>query len=209
MVINDLRLKGQKVRNVYLPGLMLLITLLLPAHHLYANGRDIENAVASLNEQIENGCTASELSRLHLYRARQYAKLGRKSAARQDYQAALKYNYAGWIANEYGYFLYHCGEYAKAYKTAKKVLQDFPQLSGEANRLKKQAGDKFKEQYFEENPPAIVMDVQVDPDRKTRHDLIRQQRPQKAVVYKYPSVTTASSAKSSSSSATKPIRRST
>lgn len=183
-------------RFVLLP---LLAVILANPTPLFAKKSETTAAIVALTKQITATPDGKPKAKLHLYRARHYAKLAEKVEANKDYQAALKYNYAGWIANEYGYFLYNCGEYGLAYKTAKKVIKDFPHLEHEATKLKKKAGDKFKKDYLAENPPVIVMDVEVDPNRVTRHDLIRKQQAKQSRIYKYPSVTKASKPSSGSS----------
>jgi tetratricopeptide (TPR) repeat protein len=188
---------------------ILLGVLLTVPGQLFAQKSETTEAIQALTKQISTTPDGKPKAKLHLYRARHYARLGEKVEANKDYQAALTYNYAGWIANEYGYFLYNCGEYGLAYKSAKKVMKDFPQFENEAKKLKKKAGDKFKEQYLEENPPEIVMDNETDPNYVSRHDLIRKQQPKKGQIYKYPSVTKASTSSSSSKAKAKPRRRST
>ncbi|WP_163338847.1 tol-pal system YbgF family protein [Desulfopila sp. IMCC35008] len=189
---------------------ILLAAILATPGSLYAKRSETTEVIQALTQQIASTPDGKPKAKLHLYRARHYAKLGQKIEANNDYQAALKHHYAGWIANEYGYFLFNCGEYGLSYKTAKKVIKDFPQFAQEATKLKKKAGDKFKEQYLEENPPEIVMNVEVDPNQVTRLDLVRKQQANKSRIYKYPSVTKASNTSSGSSSTkTKPKPRST
>lgn len=187
----------------------LLIAMLVAPGPLFARKSETTEAISALTQQLSTTPAGKPKARLHLYRARHYAKLGQKVEANRDYQSALEHHYAGWIANEYGYFLYNCGEYGLSYKTAKKVMKDFPQFEKEARKLKKKAGDKFKEQYLEENPPEIVMNVEVDPNRVTRLDLVRKQQANKSKIYTYPSVTKASKASSGSSVKAKPKPRST
>lgn len=188
---------------------VMLAAILAYPSSICAKKSETTETIKALTKQIGTTPDGKPKAKLHLYRARHYAKLGQKIEANNDYQAALEYHYAGWIANEYGHFLYNCGEYGLSYKTAKKVIKDFPQFAQEATKLKKKAGDKFKEQYLEENPPEIVMNVEVDPNRVTRLDLVRKQQAKKSKVYKYPSVTKASKASSGSSTKTKPKPRST
>jgi hypothetical protein len=83
-------------------------------------------------------------------------------------------SYEGWILNELGYFMYKLGEYEKAYNVADKVLTDFPHFEKKATELKKLAKVKWDEEYLKANPPTITIDTAPDPNRVTRHDLVRQ-----------------------------------
>ena len=139
-----------------------------------ASGNESERLIVSLSERIAAADDAKEKSRLHLHRARQHARQGSSREALLDYREALKNNPAGWILNEYGYYLYHCKKYELAYQTAEKVLADYPHLAGEAGALKEKARLRSQEQYENEHPPTIIMDAKVNNRRVTRHDLIRQ-----------------------------------
>ena len=92
----------------------------------------------------------------------------------QGYLEALDYSYTGWILNEYSSFLYRTGEYERAYRAASKVVEDFPQFEREAESIKRKAKEEYQKEYLEANPPTIIMNTKVDPNRVTRHDLIRR-----------------------------------
>lgn len=190
--------------------LILLCLLLLVPEILFASEDETRAMVASLNEQI-NSCSAGKSkAKLFLYRARQHAILNDRTLAMKDYQAALQEDYTGWIANEYAHFLYNCGEYEQAYNAAGRVIKEFPHLKNEAERLREKAEARYREVYNEQHPPTIVMDVQVDPNRKSRHDLMRPVR-QTATSSTYASITQSSSSAGSKTTATKaktPTRRS-
>jgi len=55
-----------------------------------------------------------------------------------------------------------------------KVAEDFPQFEKEAESIKRKAKQEYQKEYLEANPPTIIMNTKVDPNRVTRHDLIRR-----------------------------------
>lgn len=179
--------KRKSPRRILHSILFFQCVILFSPATLVASGDDAAMLIASITDKITTAAGQKEKSRLYLYRARQHAKLNNNKEAVLDYQHALNSNPAGWILNEYGYFLYHCGKYGQAYKIAVKILEDFPHLAGEAKTLKKIAGNKYREEYYAEHPPTIIMDIEVDPQRVTRHDLIRKVQ-SKNSSYTYPSV---------------------
>ena len=137
---------------------------------------DIQGIISTLDKQIHNSTSPDEKARLYCYQARNYTKLNRIDEARSCYIKALNSSHTGWLLNEYGYFLYNNGMYELAYAASQKVLRDFPHLSKEATSLQNMAFAKYEEEYYIKNPPTIVMDTKVDPNRVSRHDLIRQYR---------------------------------
>lgn len=70
--------------------------------------------------------------------------------------------------------MYKIGEYEKAYNVSLKLLNDFPYLEEDAHRLNAQSKKKWNEEYLRTNPPKISIDSAPDPNRITRHDLIKQ-----------------------------------
>jgi tetratricopeptide (TPR) repeat protein len=132
--------------------------------------------IETLDQQIHDTGSTSDKARLYCFRARNYANLQNIEEARKDYILALNTNYSGWILNEYGYFLYQNNMYELAYTAAMKVLKDFPYLQKEAVILKDKAYAKYEAEYYEKNPPTIIMDTEIDPHRLTRYDLIRKHR---------------------------------
>lgn len=134
---------------------------------------DPEEIISLLDNQIENAPNDTERSKYYCFRARNYTKIRDLDKAEQDYLAALDYAYSGWILNEYSYFLYRVGEYERAYRAAARVEQDFPHLKSEAGKIKKKAKSKYQEEYNAAHPPTILLDSKVDPNRVTRHDLIK------------------------------------
>ncbi len=144
----------------------------------------IELAVASsiedLTIQIAITNNKSELSKLYTYRARTYTKAQEKELANKDYLKALGYNYAGWLMNEYGYFLYKKGDYKRAYVVAKKSVKDFPHTSGDALKLQQKAKKKYDVEYKKNNPETIVVSEQnIKRNQVTKYDLNKNKRPQK------------------------------
>lgn len=133
-----------------------------------------EVLIRSISEQLPNVHNPKDKARLYCFRARNHAKLGNQRSAIDDYLKALNTSYEGWILNELGHFMFGSGEFEKAYNVAEKVLADFPQFNKEANKLKRQAQEKWEEEQLRQNPPTITIDSDPDPNRVSRHDLIRK-----------------------------------
>lgn len=179
----------------------LVILLLLISVPVNGGQENIQGIIDSLDQQIASSASADEKATLCCYRARNYVKLKDNDQAEQDYLEALEYAYSGWILHEYSYFLYRTREYERAYRASLKVLEDFPQFEKSANKLKQKAFAKSREEYNSANPPTIIMNTEVDPNRVTRHDLIRKLGPQKeAKIFKTDLNRTASSRSSSTGS---------
>ena len=170
---------------------MLLLVFAAAAAALDSVDTERGQLIVSLTEQIAAAADAEEKGRLFLHRARQHARQGASNEALLDYRQALVNYPAGWILNEYGHYLYHCGEFEQAYQTAKKVLAEFPYLEGEAAALKAKAKQSYQEQYEKEHPPTIIMDNRADPRRVTRHDLIRRLKVEPSST-QYPPISTPS-----------------
>ena len=136
----------------------------------------IQSILATLDKQIRESVSPDEKAKLYCFQARNYTKLNRIEEARNSYIQALNTSHTGWLLNEYGYFLYRNGMYELAYMASQKVLKDFPHLSKEATILQDKSFAGYKEEYYEKNPPTIIMDTQADPRRVSRHDLIQKYR---------------------------------
>lgn len=145
---------------------------------------DIEGVIRLLDDQVASAESDEERAKFCCFRARNYRKLKETDQAEQDYLEALDYDYAGWILNEYGYFLYRNGEYERAYRAAYRLNEDFPHFQDSALKLKNMARVKYQEAYNAANPPTIIMNSEVDPYRVTRHDLIRSQGQGQAKLFK-------------------------
>lgn len=158
---------------------ILILTMLFGFSHLrdatlLSADTQTSDTIKTINHQLQAADNKKERARLYCYRARNYAESGDNEQAKNDYLAALNSSYEGWILNELGYFMYKTGQYEKAYNVAVRVLKDFPYLQKEAGRLKTQAKQKWEEEYLKNNPPTISIDSRPDPNRVSRHDLIRQ-----------------------------------
>lgn len=127
-----------------------------------------------LDSQIESATTNVEKAKLCCFKARNHMNNNKLDETEQGYLEALDYSYTGWILNEYSRFLYRTGEYERAYRAASKVVEDFPQFEREAEPIKRKAKEEYQKEYLEANPPTIIMNTKVDPNRVTRHDLIRK-----------------------------------
>lgn len=135
---------------------------------------DYQALVTMIDEQLQSADDPKEKARLYCYRARNQAKSGDVQKATDDYLAALNASYEGWILHELGQFMYKTGQYEKAYNVSVRVLNDFPYLKDEASLLKERSKRKWEEQELINNPPTITLDAVPDPNRVTRHDLIKQ-----------------------------------
>lgn len=139
-----------------------------------AVAEDYQAIIDMLNNQIESATTDAEKAKLCCFKARNHMNNNKIDETEQGYLEALDYSYTGWILNEYSRFLYRTGEYERAYRAASKVVEDFPQFEIEAQSIKRKAKEEYQKEYLEANPPTIVMNTEVDPNRVTRHDLIRK-----------------------------------
>ncbi|MGI9569120.1 MAG: hypothetical protein ACR2PH_05135 [Desulfobulbia bacterium] len=155
--------------------LLFLLIGLLDTPSVEASSTDHQEMIKVITDQLTTVHDPKEKAKLYCYRARNYAKAGEQTKAKEDYFKAINTSYDGWILNELGYFMYKSGEYEKAYNVADKVLTDFPQFEKEAIKLKNQAKVKWNEEALKANPPTITIDTAPDPNRVTRHDLVKQQ----------------------------------
>jgi Tfp pilus assembly protein PilF len=135
---------------------------------------DYPAIIGMLDKQIESAPTDAEKAKLCCFKARNHLNNKNLVETEQGYLEALDYSYTGWILNEYSRFLFRTGEYERAYRAASKVAEDFPQFEREAESIKRKAKQAYEKEYLEANPPTIIMNTKVDPNRVTRHDLIRR-----------------------------------
>lgn len=150
--------------------------LIFSSSPVYSGQEEIESIIQVLDRQIDDAASASEKAKLYCFRARNYSKIDDVEQARANYILALNSQKSGWLLNEYGYFLYRNGMYELAWRASQKVIEDFPYMKKEARVLQDKAFAKFEKEYYEKNPPTIIMDTEVDKNRVTRHDLIRDNR---------------------------------
>lgn len=169
-------------RVILLAGILALSILV--GVQVQAAQEDIQGTIQLLDEQIASAGSDEERAKFCCFRARHYQKLKDNDQAEQGYLEALDYNYSGWILNEYGYFLYRNGEYERAYRAAHRLKEDFPHFNDSALKLKNMARVKYQAAYDAAHPPTIIMDTEVDPNRVTRHDLIRRQGGAQPKLYK-------------------------
>ena len=139
-----------------------------------AVAEDYQAIIDMLDSQIESATTDVEKAKLCCFKARNHLNNNKLDETEQGYLEALDYSYTGWILNEYSRFLYRTGEYERAYRAASKVAEDFQQFEKEAQSIKRKAKEEYQKEYLEANPPTIIMNTKVDPNRVTRHDLIRR-----------------------------------
>jgi tetratricopeptide (TPR) repeat protein len=189
-------------KKIHLTGLLILF-LLGAVAVTHASQEEIRGIIRLLDEQVASAESDEERAKFCCFRARHYLKLKETDQAEQDYLEALDYNYAGWILNEYGYFLYRSGEYERAFRAADRLKEDFPQFKNSALKLKDMARKKYQEAYYAANPPTIIMDTEVNHDLVTRHDLIRRQGGAQPKLYKTNLKTSSNSRKTASRSSSK------
>ncbi|WP_136809619.1 tetratricopeptide repeat protein [Desulfosediminicola flagellatus] len=143
---------------------------------VYSSQEEIQSIIHTLDQQIDTAASTSEKAKLYCFLARNYSKIDNVEQARANYILALNTHKSGWLLNEYGYFLYRNGMYELAWRASQKVIEDYPYLKNEAKVLQDKAFAKFEKEYYEKNPPTIIMDTVVDKNRVTRHDLVRNYR---------------------------------
>ncbi len=143
--------------------------------HTVCPGGETREAVNMLDHDISQTQDPKKESTLHIYRARQYTKIKEWDKALADYNDALELNHKGWIHLERSHFLMAMGKYELAYKDATAAKEEVPTLAPEADKVIKAAVAKIRKKYEAENPLTIIMDNKVDPYRKTRFDVMREQ----------------------------------
>ena len=151
----------------------LCLTFLWPS--ISMAGNNVQNIIEMLNHDIKQTQTDKEKSSLLIYRARQYSKIKEWEKALEDYNDALELDHKGWIHLERSHFLMNAGRYDLAYKDAEAAKEEVPTLAREADAIMDAAVAEIRKKYEAENPITIVMDTQVNPYRKTRFDLMREQ----------------------------------
>jgi len=149
------------------------LSLLLPS--IGVTGNSAQNIIEMLNCDIEQTQTNKEKSCLLIYRARQYCKIKEWNKALEDYNNALELDHKGWIHLERSHFLMNTGKYELAYQDAEAAKDEVPTLASEADTIMAAALVEIRKEYEAENPVTILMDTQVDPSRKTRFDLMKEQ----------------------------------
>lgn len=152
--------------------LSLFITLFSVSPVLAENSQLL---IEQISQDLKQTTDAQAKSSLHIYRARQYAKIHKFELALRDYNDALELNHKGWIHLERSHFLLAAGKYELAYEDANAAKEEVPTLAREADKVIEKAVAEVRKKYEEENPVSIVMDSRVDGYRKTRFDLMKEQ----------------------------------
>ncbi len=134
-----------------------------------------EMIIQMISEDIKNTEEQQKKSTLHIYRARQYAKIKKWDEALDDYSTALELDHKGWIHLERSQFLLGMGKYELAYEDANAAKDEVPTLTAEADKVIEEAVAVIRKRYEEANPETIVMNTRVDRYRKTRFDVMREQ----------------------------------
>ncbi len=131
--------------------------------------------IEMISQDMKQTKDAKEKSSLHIYRARQYAKIKKYDQALDDYSTALELNHKGWIHLERSQFLLGMKKYDLAYEDAKAAKEEVPTLTAEADKVMDEAVAVIRKQYEAENPETIIMNARVEQYRKTRFDMMREQ----------------------------------
>ena len=152
--------------------LPLLITLFSFSIGLAGNSQMLIEQISHDLKQTSNSQTKSTL---HIYRARQYTKMMKWEMALEDYNDAMELNHKGWIHLERSHLLMLMGEHELAYEDANAAKEEAPTLSSEADKVIEKSAAEVRKKYEAENPITIIMDTEVDPYRKTRFDVMREQ----------------------------------
>jgi len=179
---------------------ILFLSFLMPATGTASN--NARNMIAMLNQDLKQCKSPKEKSTLLIYRARQYSKIKEWDKSLEDYNDALNFNHKGWIHLERGHFLIRVGRYDLAYEDAEAAKEEVPTLGEEADKIMAAAVAEIRKKYEADNPLTIVMNTKVDPYRKTRFDIMREQgaflarvpSSNQAIRNKYATKTTTSSA---------------
>ena len=150
------------------------LPLLLPSVGMAGNNS--QHIITILNNDIKQAESNKEKCCLLIYRARHYEKIKQPDKALKDYNEALRLDHKGWIHLERSHLLMKIGKYELAYKDADAAKDEVPTLADEADAIMATAIAKIRKEYEAENPITILMDDQVDPHRKTRFDLMSEQR---------------------------------
>lgn len=134
-----------------------------------------EMIIRMISEDIKHTEEKQKKSTLHIYRARQYAKIKKWDEALDDYSTALELDHKGWIHLERSQFLLGVEKYELAYEDANAARDEVPTLAAEADKVIEQAVAVIRKRYEEANPETIIMNTRVDRYRKTRFDVMREQ----------------------------------
>lgn len=130
--------------------------------------------IQMLNDEIENATSQESRAKFLVYRARNYLNAGKVENAFADYTEALKNSNKEWIILERCPLLIRMKKYEKAVDDSKRLLDIGYDPNGESSSCHTAASKKQKEKYDRENPPTIIMNTRVNPNRKTRFDVMRE-----------------------------------
>ncbi len=132
--------------------------------------------VTYLDQQIQNTNNTKEKAKYFAYRARIHNKTNNTSSAEQDYLSALKNNNAGWIWAELAQFYAKHKYFDKSEIAIAKIERDFPHLKTYIVPLSKHVKEQQRIIHLKENPPEIILNADVNPARKSRFDVAREQQ---------------------------------
>ncbi len=153
------------------------LLLLLPAILLFSSfvqAEDIQTVINELSQHISKEKDPLQKSKLHMYRARHYARQGEWDKGLEDYNLALELNHQGWVHLERSRFLMLAGKYKLAYEDAVAAKNETITLTSEANAIIQQAITKIDAQNVMDNPPTIIMDSRTNPNRMSRFDYMEK-----------------------------------
>ncbi len=133
---------------------------------------NIQKIIDDLGKAINSEHNSVGRSKLHIYRARHYTRMGEWNKGLEDYSRALELNHQAWIHLERSRFLMAAGKYRLAYEDAVAAKNELKTLTPEANKIIRQAVEKIDDQNTLDRPPTIIMDSRQNPNRKSRFDLM-------------------------------------
>jgi tetratricopeptide (TPR) repeat protein len=151
---------------------LLIVSLLLIPVISFASGNS--TILESINKELANAKTPKEKSTYHLYRARYYQKTKEAEKALADYQQALLLNHQSFIHLERAALLMRLEQYQLALNDAVAAKEENTTLSARADRIINQAGTALQERHDRENPQEIVLDREINLDRKSRFAVARE-----------------------------------
>jgi tetratricopeptide (TPR) repeat protein len=160
---------------MFLRSVLLFLGIFFLPPSIGLTGNEVWNSIEMLNHDIKRTQPPKEKGTLLIYRARQYSKIKEWEKALEDYNDALELNHKGWIHLERSHFLMIVGRFDLAYEDAEAAKKEVPTLALEADKIMDAAVEEIRKKYEAENPLTITMDTKVDPYRKTRFDLMREQ----------------------------------
>ncbi len=141
-----------------------------------------EEIINELDKEIQSSSSPEDRAIYFVYKARNYFNSGDVDAALKNYNEAVRNNNKEWIILERCPLLLKKKLFDDAYADSRKLIDSEYDPDGRATWCYNIASKKLKEIYDKENPPTIIMNTQVDPNRKSRFDVARERRAAQQVI---------------------------